>query len=715
MKTTLFLLLAFFLLSAERCASQEPKSKEPNMTKHAHTNHLIHESSPYLLQHAHNPVNWYPWGPEALAKAKKENKLLIISIGYAACHWCHVMEHESFEDSTVAKMMNDNFVCIKVDREERPDIDDVYMSACHLSGGGNCGWPLNAFATPDARPFWAGTYFPKENWLKVLGYFRDMQKNEPNKIEESAQAISQGMQQVDQVPISSETITAKPENLVNATRNLIQIIDFKKGGKNGRMKFPMPINYEYLLSQYALTGNKKALEAVDVTLDNMALGGIYDQIGGGFARYSTDPDWFAPHFEKMLYDNGQLVSLYANAWKVTKNRQYKNVVDETLQFVERELMDQSGGFYSSLDADTEGEEGKFYVWTLAEVKALLDDRSFKLIKAYYNLTAKGNWENRQNILHITKPLAQIAKKQNLDLAEAHKILQQAKNQLFKAREKRIRPGLDDKILTSWNALMLKGYVDAYLTFNEPHHLETALKNAHFLADKMMSKEGQLSRNYKNGKASINAFLDDYALTAWAFMALYEATFDEQWIEKAKLLTDFAYRHFYDPRTGLFFYTSDLDAPLVARKKELSDNVIPGSNSVMGRVLWKLGHYYDTENYSKLSQKMVQNMSGAFIQSDQPFFYANWLSLYSEMAHPPYEVAIIGPEAGQLRDEMAKNYLPNVLYVGGQKEGNMSLLKNRLVKGETRIYVCQKRVCKFPVNTVKDALPLVGANLTVTPR
>ncbi len=710
MKNTLFLLFAFFLLTAERCASQQthpPQKQEQDMKHYEHTNHLIHESSPYLLQHAHNPVNWYPWGPEALAKAKKEDKLLIISIGYAACHWCHVMEHESFEDSTVAKMMNDNFVCIKVDREERPDIDDVYMSACHLSGRGSCGWPLNAFATPDARPFWAGTYFPKDNWMEVLTFFRDMKKNEPNKIEESAKQISQGMQQVDRVPVSNELIHAQPADLTTATRNLLQIIDFKKGGKNGRMKFPMPVNYEYLLSQYALTGNKKALEAVDVTLDNMARGGIFDQLGGGFSRYSTDPDWLAPHFEKMLYDNGQLVSLYANAWKVTHNPQYKNVVDETLAFVERELLDKSGGFYSSLDADSDGEEGKFYVWKLADVKALLDDKSFHLIKDYYNLSEKGNWEQGNNILHINKSLAQIAKKQGLDLAQAKKMLQQAKNQLFTARSKRIRPGLDDKILTSWNALMLKGYVDAYLAFNEPHHLDMALKSGHFLADKMMDKDGKLMRNFKNGQASINAFLDDYALTAWAFMRLYEATFDERWMEKAKQLTDFAYQHHYDPGTGLFYYTSDIDPPLVTRKKELSDNVIPASNSVMGRVLWKLGHYYDTENYTQLSAKMIQNMSGSFINSDQPFFYANWLSLYSEMANPPYEVAIIGKDAGSLRNEMAHHYLPNVLYVGGQKEGNMSLLQDRLVDGETRIYVCQKRVCKFPVNTVKDALPLVS--------
>ena len=709
MKNIFFLLSVLLLLTASRCASpKNTKSMHQNSdNKHAYTNHLINESSPYLLQHAHNPVDWHPWGPEALAKAKKENKLLIISVGYAACHWCHVMEHESFEDSTVAKIMNENFVCIKVDREERPDIDDVYMSACHLSGRGSCGWPLNAFATSDARPFWAGTYFPKDNWIEVLTYFNEMYKNEPAKIEETADQISQGMKQVDQVPISAQAVIAQPDHLLRPTKNLLQIIDFKKGGKSGKMKFPMPINYEYLLTQHTLAGNKKALEAVDVTLDNMARGGIFDQIGGGFARYSTDPEWLAPHFEKMLYDNGQLVSLYANAWKVTKKPQYKNVVDETLAFIERELMDESGGFYSSLDADSEGEEGKFYVWTLAEVKAVLDDQHFKLVKAYYNLSEKGNWEHGNNILHIQKSLAQIAKKQNLDLAQADKMIQHAKNQLLNERAKRIRPGLDDKILTSWNALMLKGYVDAYLTFNESHHLKTALKNAHFLADKMMTKEGQLSRNYKNGKASINAFLDDYALTAWAFMALYEATFDEQWMEKAKLITDYTFQHFHDTETGLFYYTSDIDPPLVTRKKELSDNVIPASNSVMGRVLWKLGHYYDTEKYSDLSKRMIQNMAEAFIPSDQPFFYANWLTLYSEMAHPPFEVAIIGKDADKLRNEMANHFLPNVLYVGGEKEGNMSLLQDRLVDGETRIYVCQNRVCKFPVNTVKDALPLVG--------
>ncbi len=675
--------------------------------KHAFTNHLIHESSPYLLQHAHNPVNWYPWGKEALEKAQKENKLLIVSIGYAACHWCHVMEHESFEDTAVAKLMNDHFVCIKVDREERPDIDNVYMTACHLSGRGSCGWPLNAFALPDGRPFWAGTYFPKQDWMEILTYFADMYRDDPQRLQKGAEAIARGLQQVDQVPVGAPDELPRPEDLSTATRNMLQIIDYQLGGRAGRPKFPMPVNYAYLLRQYKLTAAPKTREAVEVTLDHMARGGIYDQVGGGFARYSTDDRWLVPHFEKMLYDNGQLVSLYANAWKVTQKDLYRRVVDETIRFVNRELSDPAGGFYSSLDADSDGEEGKFYVWTLVEVRQVLnDDQLFSFVKDYYNLTQAGNWEHGKNILHVTEPLDRVAKRHGLGIEAARKMRDQTRQLLLQARAKRVRPRTDDKVLTSWNALMLKGLVDAYLAFGKPEYLDRALNNAQFLAGTMMQDDGRLWRNYKDGKASINAFLDDYALLADAFIRLYEATFDEQWLYRSKKLTDYALQHFYDASTGLYYYTSDLDPPLVVRKKELSDNVIPASNSTLGRVLWKLHHYFYDAGYADRARTMLRNMKRSFLYADQAYFYANWLTLYSEMATPFYEVVFAGPRAHELRAEMSRHYLPDVLYAGATDRATIGLLEDRIVPGQDKIYVCRNHVCKFPVETVPDALKLL---------
>jgi len=697
--------LLFFIIFIFGCKNKSMNNAH-NDKKITNTmgNHLKGESSPYLLQHAQNPVDWYPWKEEALAKAKRENKMLIISIGYSSCHWCHVMEHESFEDSAVAKLMNDHFVTIKVDREERPDIDDVYMTACHLSSDGNCGWPLNAFALPDGRPIWAGTYFPKDSWIEVLNHFIKAFEETPEELEKYATQMMEGIQQSNQVNFTAGKSDFQEKTVTNAAKNVLQTIDYSKGGRKGSPKFPLPNVQEMLLHYYGVSKDEKALEAVEVTLDNMANGGIYDQIGGGFSRYSTDEDWKAPHFEKMLYDNGQLVSLYAHAYQLTKKPLYKKVVTETLTFIERELMDKNGGFYSSLDADSEGEEGKFYVWQQSEIEAVFsDEKEAAAFGDYYGVKTKGNWENK-NILWVTKSKADIAKKHKITEKVLDEILGKGKKELMKKRSNRVRPALDDKVLTSWNALMLKGYIDAYRAFGDAEYLKTALKNANFLANTMMQKDGRLNRNYKDGKSVINAFSDDYALLAEAYIALYEVTFDVKWLEKSKLLTEYSLAHFYDSKSGFFYYTSDLDKALITRKKELSDNVISGSNSVMAKVLFKLGTFLYDKSYLEKSELMLQKQSESMEKN--PNFLCNWLDLYFYQVYPPYEVAILGKNHEQLRAEMQTEFSPNAFFLGGSSEGNLELLEGKLIEGETRIYVCQNKACKLPTTEVKVALGLM---------
>ena len=680
-------------------------NKSSNLTMdHKYTNKLIDESSPYLLQHAHNPVNWYPWGEEALSKAKKEDKIVIISIGYAACHWCHVMEHESFEDSTVAKMMNDNFVCIKVDREERPDVDDIYMTACNLVSGSG-GWPLNAFALADGRPFWAGTYFPKDKWMDIMEQFIELKKENPDRLIESANKITEGVQSVDAIEIQTNDIDYTIPNLDKITSTFIGLIDFEDGGRKGEPKFPMPNNYEYLLKYNYLTGNEKALEAVTTTLDKMALGGIYDQLGGGFARYSVDAYWLAPHFEKMTYDNAQLVSLYSQAYRKTKNPLYKTVVDQTLEYTKREMTSPENGFYSSLDADSEGEEGKFYTWSKDEVDSLLVDETINsLFNEYYNVKKIGNWEHT-NILHITESLEKVAKKHKLSTADAGEKLANAKSILFKHRAKRIRPGLDDKILTSWNALMIKGYIDAYLAFDNPDYLQSAINNANFLVDKQLQNDNRLNRNYKDGKSSINAFLDDYAVTIDAFVFLYQATFDEKWLYKADDILSYVKEHFFNSETAMFDYTSKLDPPLVAKKAEYTDNVIPASNSIMARNLYNLGTLLYKPEYQSMSKQMLKNMTAQIETSAMPSFYSNWLQLYLDNTFAPYEIAIIGSDSQKKKLQLTKNYLGNALLLGGNSEGSLALLKDKMMEGETTIYVCQNKVCKIPTTDIEKAFEL----------
>ena len=671
-------------------------------SQHKFTNFLISESSPYLLQHAHNPVNWYPWGNEALEKASKENKLIIISIGYAACHWCHVMEHESFEDETVAGFMNEHFVCIKVDREERPDIDQVYMNAVQLITGRG-GWPLNCIALPDGRPVYGGTYFPKAQWLDMLSQVLNFVATNPEKTEKQAQSLTKGIQSNEELYSKIEIVDFTLNDLHAVFNNWKNDIDYQLGGPKRAPKFPMPAGYQFLLHYHALTRNTDALRAVTLTLDKMAEGGIYDQIGGGFARYSVDAEWKVPHFEKMLYDNGQLVRLYSTAYRQTKNPLYKQVVTETLEFVERELSSPEHGFYASLDADSEGVEGKFYCWEYNELNQLLG-KNAALINEYYSVTETGNWEEGVNILHKTISTEDILKKYSVTQDELTTIIISAKKVLLAERSKRIRPGLDDKILTSWNALMLQGYIEAYQTFDNTHFLDIALANAHFLLNNISQPDGGLFRNFKNGKATINGFLDDYAFTINAFILLYQATFDEKWLDEAYRLCNYSINHFYDTESGMFFYTSNTDSALIARKMELSDNVIPASNSEMAKNLFLLGHYFQREDFMVMAKEMATHVKETALQSGA--YYANWDILMVWLAVEPAEVAIVGEDCQELRKELMKHYLPNVILSGGTKKAKSALLEGKHINGKTAIYVCRNKMCQQPVFTVKEAIQLV---------
>jgi len=670
-----------------------------NTTEPKFTNQLIHESSPYLLQHAHNPVNWYPWGPEALDKARNEHKNIIISIGYAACHWCHVMEHESFEDEQVAAFMNEHFVAIKVDREERPDVDKVYLTAVQLLTDKG-GWPLNCIALPDGRPIYGGTYFPKDRWMDMLTQVSDFIRLNPDKAEEQANYLTEGVQ-------SNEMIYKNAENSVFQLNDLDDIfsvwknnIDFSLGGYGGAPKFPMPVSLQFLLHLNYLTKQKDALKAVIVTLNKMAEGGIYDQVGGGFSRYSTDEQWKVPHFEKMLYDNAQLVSLYASAWQKTNYPIYKIVVIETLDFIKRELTSVDGGFYSSLDADSEDEEGKFYLWTYDEFIEILGNNA-GLLSDYFHVTPKGNWENGRNILYRSSDNDKILNKYVITGSDLEARVSESKKLLLARRAKRIRPATDDKILTAWNALMIKAYVDAYRAFDVKEYLDIALKNAAFIRSNLQSDDKGLYRNYKDGKASTHAFLDDYAFTIQAFISLYQATFNESWLDEAQLLTRYVLDHFYDPQSGMFFYTSDLDPGLIARKMELSDNVISSSNSEMAKNLFMLGRYFYDESFVQLARKMLNNIKNHAINGE--IYYANWDILMAWFAVEPYFVSIVGKDYKAKRKEFDQYYLPNVFLAGGKTEGNLSMLEGKLHIGQTTIFVCRDNLCKLPVTEVKEAI------------
>ena len=690
------LLVTVLCCSISSCSQQKQGTVKD---KFMYTNALIHESSPYLLQHAHNPVNWYPWGEEALDKAKKENKMLLISVGYAACHWCHVMEHESYEDTAVANLMNKDFVCIKVDREERPDVDQVYMNAAYLISG-NGGWPLNALAMPDGKPFYAGTYFPKDKWMQMLRYFADLYQNDKQKLQGQADHLSKGIRDIENVPMNTEPVSFSLDTLQELYTTFSKKIDWERGGTEQYQKFPMPSMWEFLLQYNRKTANKDALKAVEVTLKHMANGGIYDQVGGGFCRYSTDPDWHVPHFEKMLYDNAQLISLYSHAFQATGNQLYKRIVFETIAFVKRELTSKDGTFYSSLDADSEGEEGKFYVWNADEIKEVLGDDA-QLFMDYFGISKKGNWEHGNNIPDINSGNQNALKKYNLSDNELHNKIDQLKIQLLEERSKRTRPATDDKILTSWNALMVQGLLDAYEAFGADEFLQMAKTNLDFLLKNIASTGNGLYRNFKNGKATIPGFLDDYAFMTTALISYYQISFDDTYLQKANDLTQYVEHHFFDKNSGMFFYTDDQYSDLIARKMEVSDNVIPSSNSEMAKNLFMLGLYFENKDYEDQSKQLVKNVATDI--KANPAYYSNWAQAMALQIKAPYEIAIVGNEWRKKLSEFHKHYLPDALFMGGATEGQLPLLQNKLVDGKTMIYVCENKTCQRPVETVAAAM------------
>jgi len=659
-----------------------------------YTNSLISETSPYLLQHAHNPVNWFAWNDETLKKAKEEDKMILVSIGYSACHWCHVMEHECFEDEEVATLMNEHFINVKIDREERPDIDQVYMTAVQLMTK-HGGWPLNCFTLPDGRPIYGGTYFPKERWIQVLKSLVNLYKQDRNKAEEYAGELTNGLLRAEMLVTNSDSAELNIDTIHKCIRNWKTLLDDEEGGMDKAPKFPLPNNYVFLLRYAHLFKDDELMKHVHLTLRKMAYGGIYDQLEGGFARYSVDALWKVSHFEKMLYDNAQLVSLYSEAFQQSKEPLYKQIVEESISFIETNWENKFGGYFSALDADSEGIEGKYYVWEKEELHKLLDEKTFDVFCKYYNVNEIGYWEDENYILLRKQSDNEIAMQLQISEKELIEIIANGKSILLEVRNKRVKPGLDDKTLCSWNALMLKAYVDAYKVFAKQEYLDKALALAVFIKAKMKNGEG-LFHSFKNDIVKINAFLEDYAFVIEAYICLYEVSGEEEWLNEAKSLCEYVIQHFYDKQSGFFYFTSDEDQELIIRKVELSDNVIPASNSQMAGNLFRLHKHFYLPQYHEMAQNMCAKLSDEI--SHYGSGYSNWAILQLELQLPFKEIAIAGDDSRNYFLELNKQYLPNMVFAVSNSSSELPLLKNRLVGEKTLIYVCENNACNLPIET-----------------
>ncbi|MGB0838329.1 MAG: thioredoxin domain-containing protein [Flavobacteriaceae bacterium] len=697
-QTLRYLALALILLTV----SCQNSSQDKRMKGQA--NQLINQTSPYLLQHAYNPVDWMPWGNEALDLAQAEDKLIIVSIGYASCHWCHVMEEESFEDQQVAQVMNDNFISIKVDREERPDIDHIYMDAVQLMTGSG-GWPLNAICLPDGRPIFGGTYFPKETWMENLKQLQQLYKDDPAQAIEYADKLQKGIEVKNQIIKSKEETTANLDQIEEIVKKWSQNFDTINGGFKSQTKFPIPINQEFLM-RYAFQSDKKEIQKFNkLSLDKMALGGIYDHVDGGFSRYSVDPTWHIPHFEKMLYDNAQLISLYSNAYSLYGNSLYKSVVEGTYEFLETQLKDQTTqAYFSSLDADSKNkqghlEEGAYYTFTEQEIDSVIKD-SPELFKELYQVNQNGYWEDGQYQLTQKQAIPEFAKNHNRSEQEINQLVKRWRKGLKNLRKQRSKPRLDDKILGSWNALAIQGLSQAYKSFGDEKFKTSALKTGEFIANSLIREDGGLMRNYKNGTANINAYLEDYAMVIESFISLYEISLDERWIKQAKELTDYSLDHFYDDNSGMFFFTSNLDQELIHRKIESEDNVIPSSNSTMANNLYKLSLIYGNRHYKKVSTQMLSTMLP--ISESYGGAYANWLNLALNHVGTYYEIAISGPTAIDKQHKLFRQYIPNALRIAAIDKSDIPVMLDRYDAVDTYIFVCIEGTCKLPVETSEEA-------------
>jgi uncharacterized protein len=666
------------------------------------TNRLIKETSPYLLQHAHNPVDWYPWGEEALQKAKSEDKPILVSIGYAACHWCHVMERESFEDEATAALMNEYFVNIKIDREERPDLDHIYMDAVQaMSGSG--GWPLNVFLTPTAKPFYGGTYFPpipahnRPSWKEVLKNIHQAFKDRRHEIDAQAENLTDhlvksngfGFQKMaaDQSPFLTK------DEIELLVANLMKNADKKDGGFGAAPKFPQTSSIRVLMHHHFRTGNFESLQQALLSLNKMIEGGIYDQIGGGFARYSTDKEWLAPHFEKMLYDNALLISVISEAYQLTGKESYKRCIEQTIQFLRREMLSEEGGFYAALDADSEGVEGKFYVWDLEEVKKLLGD-STELFASYYDITDKGNWEHK-NILRVKKPIAHFAQEHNLSDSECLFQLDRCGRILLEARSGRIRPALDDKILLGWNALMISALCKAYSALAKDEYLELARDSFDFVWNNMRVDD-VLYHTYKKGEARYPAFLDDLAYLIQASLHLQEVSADQSYLIKAKQLTDYVIDHFSEEETGFFFFTDANQQDVIVRKKEVYDGATPSGNAVMAKNLQSLGIIFDKQEWVKRSEQLLGSLRQAIIK--YPGSFGVWADLAMAQSAGIPEIALVGENFKPLQMGFLRIFIPFYVFQSATLPDNQfPLLAGKTYSSDPQFYLCRNYTCQSPVN------------------
>ena len=672
-------------------------------------NHLQNETSPYLLQHANNPVDWHPWGDEAMRLANEQDKPILLSIGYAACHWCHVMAHESFEDEATAAQMNADFINVKVDREERPDIDSIYMQAVNAMIGRG-GWPMTVFLTPDGKPFYAGTYFPDEprhgmpSFRQILTGVTQAWQGDRENVDGSASEVAERLQALSSVGFEQQPLDA--DTLRGALRGLGQQFDATWGGFGEAPKFPQPMTIELLLREFLRSKDEHALEMAETTLQKMAEGGMWDQIGGGFARYSVDHRWLVPHFEKMLYDNAQLARLYLHAWQVTGNDFYRRITEETLDYVLLEMRHENGGFYSSQDADSEGVEGKFYVWSADEIRDALGEDA-DVFMQMYGVSDEGNWEG-QNILNLRVDPKRLAAQLGTDAGSLGARLAAARTELYGLRSQRVWPGLDDKVLTSWNGLMLAAFAEAGQTLRRPDYIEAAISNADFLHRTMRRDSGRLFRTWKAGsEAKYNAYLEDYAFLADGLLALYEATFEASWVDWARELAELMLAHFRDTTNGGFFDTSDDHEQLIHRPKDLQDNAVPSGNAMAASVLTKLSLLTGNGDYWQVAEQSTATMSK--FMSQYPSGFGQWLNVASFMLSEPREIALVGSAdaIAPLLEVARDGYQPFQVVAAGE-EASLPLLENRpQIDGQGTAYVCRQFLCQAPVTKPEELALQLG--------